>query len=174
MLRAVLVVSMLVSVASALGAEPLVSEGIVDRPVGEVWRLWTTQAGMQSWMVKRADIDLRIGGAIRTRYADDGPLGDQKTIVNTILSYEPERMLSIKVQRAPADFAWKNAVANMWTVVYFHPLDQRRTAIRIVGMGFDDSAESRAMREFFAEGNALTIEQLRRTLEREPGTSGSL
>jgi uncharacterized protein YndB with AHSA1/START domain len=142
-------------------ADPVVTEGVVDRPVSEVWRLWTTQAGLQSWMVKRADIDLRIGGLMRTRYADDGPLGDSQTINNRILSYEPERMLSIKVDGAPADFPFRAAIANMWTVIYFNPLDKDRTSIRIISLGFDDSAESRAMREFFVKGNAMTLEQLK-------------
>src|SRR5947209_12000106 len=41
---------------------PLVHEGIVEAPVGKVWKAFTTKEGMQSWCVAHADIDLRIGG----------------------------------------------------------------------------------------------------------------
>jgi uncharacterized protein YndB with AHSA1/START domain len=148
-----------------LAAEPLVHEAIIHAPVQEVWRLFTTAEGMQSWMVARADIDLRIGGLMSTRYAGDGPLGDDKTIVNRILSFEPERMLSIQVTRPPADFRWKNAVKSMWTVMYFRPMEPGTTSVRIVGLGFDSSEESRQMRAFFAEGNAWTLEQLRKRFQ---------
>jgi uncharacterized protein YndB with AHSA1/START domain len=147
---------------AALGAEPLVNEAVIQAPVRDVWRMFTTGDGIQSWMAARADIDLRIGGLMRTRYAADGPLGDEKTIVNRVLSFEPERMLSIQVERPPADFRWKKAVASMWTVVHFQPVSDASTSVRIVGMGFDDTAESREMREFFAQGNAWTLEQLRK------------
>jgi hypothetical protein len=43
----------------ALAAEPLAHEAIIHAPVQEVWRLFTTAEGMQSWMVARADIDAR-------------------------------------------------------------------------------------------------------------------
>jgi len=142
--------------------EPIVSEAIINAPVQEVWRLWTTGEGMQSWMAARADIDLRVGGLMRTRYADDGPLGDDKTIVNRILSFERERMLSIQVQTPPADFPWKQAVGDMWTVIYFQPLEPGMTNVRVVGMGFGNDEDSRKMREHFARGNAWTLERLQK------------
>lgn len=159
---AVLALAAVVPVSALRAAEPLVNEAIINAPVTEVWRLFTTAEGMQSWMVARADIDLRVGGLIRTRYADDGPLGDPKTIVNRVLSFEPERMLSIQVDRAPADFEWRDSVGGMWTVIYFQPLEPGMTHVRIVGMGFGDDEVSRQMRSHFDQGNAWTLEQLQK------------
>ena len=143
-------------------AETRVQEAIINAPVQEVWRLFTTSDGLTSWMVARADIDLRIGGLMRTRYAADGPLGDEKTIVNRILSYEPERMLSLQVHAPPADFPWKDKIGGMWTVLYFQPLEPGMTNVRIVGMGFGEDEASLKMREFFKEGNGWTLEQLQK------------
>jgi uncharacterized protein YndB with AHSA1/START domain len=159
--------------AKVRAADALVHEGVVRAPVEEVWRLFTTGPGMESWMVGRADIDLRIGGLIRTRYAADGLLGDDKTIVNRILSFEPERMLSIQVERPPADFRWKRSIANMWTVIYFQALEGGRTNVRIVGMGFDDTEESREMRAFFGAGNAWTLEQLQKKFTPDARSNGN-
>jgi uncharacterized protein YndB with AHSA1/START domain len=150
------------SAASAASAAPLVNEAIINAPVDEVWRLFTTAEGMQSWMVPRAEIDLRVGGLMRTRYGEDGALGDDKTIVNRILSFEPQRMLSLQVDKAPADFEFRDHVAGMWTVIYFQPLEPGMTSVRVVGLGFRDDASSARMREYFKRGNAFTLEQLQK------------
>ena len=44
-----------------------------------------------------ADVDLKVGGKMLTHYDPKGRIGDPDTIENTILSFEPKRMLSIKV-----------------------------------------------------------------------------
>jgi uncharacterized protein YndB with AHSA1/START domain len=152
----------LLPVSASRAAEPLVNEAIINAPVTEVWRLFTTAEGMQSWLAARADVDLRVGGLMRTRYSDDGPLGDAKTIVNRVLSFEPERMLSIQVDSAPDDFEFRDSVGRMWTVIYFQPLEPGMTNVRIVGMGFGDDDTSRRMRAYFDKGNASALEQLQK------------
>jgi uncharacterized protein YndB with AHSA1/START domain len=44
----------------------IVSEGVVSAPVSEVWKAWTTSEGLKSWLAPHADIELRIGGLMRT------------------------------------------------------------------------------------------------------------
>ena len=46
-----------------------------------------------------AEVDLRVGGAIRSRYRADGVLGDAKTIENVILAFEPPRMIALRIQK---------------------------------------------------------------------------
>jgi uncharacterized protein YndB with AHSA1/START domain len=134
----------------------------IDAPVEEVWRAFTTKEGIESWMVPMAEIDLRIGGVMRTNYNAAGRLGDPNTITNTILSYDPMRMLSIKATGAPANFPYKKALENMWTVIYFEPLPSNRTRVRVVGLGYGEDSEAQMMREFFKKGNAITLEHLKK------------
>lgn len=161
-IRTLLALAVTLAASPAPAAEPLVTEAIINAPAQEVWRLFTTAEGMQSWMVPRADIDLRVGGLMRTRYGEDGSLGDAQTIVNRILSFEPQRMLSIQVDKAPADFPFKDHVGGMWTVIYFQPLEPGMTNVRIVGLGFTDDENSVRMREYFKKGNAWTLEQMQK------------
>jgi len=146
----------------ALGAEdqPLVHEGTVAAPVADVWAAFATKAGQESWMVAHSEIDLKIGGKMSTHYDPKGVIGDPKTIENTILCYEPERMLSIKVSKPPEGFPFPNAVKNMWTVIYFEADGPTATRVRIVGLGFGDDEESKKMRAFFDLGNAFTLQKL--------------
>lgn len=142
--------------------EPLVSEAIINAPVSEVWRLFTSGEGMESWMAAHAEMDLKVGGLMRTHYDPKGVLGDANTIVNEVLSFEPERMLSIRVHQAPANFPLREAVRRMWTVVYFQPLEPGMTNVRVVGLGLGEDADSQQLRDYFRKGNAQTLEQLQK------------
>ncbi len=157
---------------SAQDTGPIISEGIVNAPIERVWEAWTTSDGLRSWLAPHAEIALGIGGLMRTNYSPEGTLGDPGTIENVILSYEPMGMLSIKVHRTPADFPFPNAVKRMWTNVHFETVYPGRTHVRIVGLGFDETDESRQLRRFFDEGNAYTLKQLQQHFA--PGTNGDV
>ncbi len=144
---------------SARAAEPLISEGFINASVAEVWRLFTTTAGYQAMGATHAEVDLRIGGTIRSHYAREGDPGDANTIVNEILAFEPERMLALRIKSAPADFPFKQAMQNTWSVIYFAPAGEM-TQVRIVGLGYGDDAQSQALREFVEKENRLTLDRL--------------
>jgi uncharacterized protein YndB with AHSA1/START domain len=127
-----------------------------------VWDAWTTSKGLRAWLSPQADIDLRIGGLMRSNYNEKGMLGDAGTIENKVLSFEPQRMLSIQVARAPADFPFKARVGEMWTVLYFSPAAGNKTALKVVAMGFKPDADSQVMRDFFNRGNAATLVDLQK------------
>jgi uncharacterized protein YndB with AHSA1/START domain len=145
--------------AAAWGAEPQVTEGFVNAPVAEVWRIFTTSEGFLATGAAQADVRLEVGGEIRSHYDPKGKLGDAETIVNEILAYEPERMLAIRIKQAPASFPHRDAVAGTWTVIYFTPAGDM-TQVRIVGLGYNDSPASQAMRKFFADGNRWTLDHI--------------
>ena len=149
-------------VRAANGQQPIVTEGVVGAPLDSVWNAFTTSAGIESWMAAHATFDLRIGGTMQTVYAPAGKLGDASTIENTILAYEPKRMLTIKVSKVPAGFPFPNAIRNMWTVIYFESVDSKATRIREVSMGFGAGDESLKMRQFFDRGNASTLAALQK------------
>jgi uncharacterized protein YndB with AHSA1/START domain len=150
---------------------PLVHEAIVDAPLAEVWNVWATSEGLRLWMAPHAEIDLRVGGLMRANYNPDGKLGDSQTIVNTVLSFEPQRMISIKVVKTPDGFPFPNAITQMWSVIYFTEVDGNKTVVREVSLGFSSDNESQRMREFFERGNATTMSQLQRHFaNKEKGT----
>jgi uncharacterized protein YndB with AHSA1/START domain len=140
--------------------DPLVTEGIIEAPVDAVWAAFTTKEGQESWNVAHAEIELKIGGKMRTHYDPKGRIGDPNTIENSILSFEPKRMLSIQVTNPPEKFPFKDAVKNMWTVIYFDDAGPGRTRLRIVGLGFGTDEDSQKLRGFFDKGNAYTLKKL--------------
>lgn len=152
-----------------MDTNPLTHEGVVEAPLSEVWNVWATSEGLRLWMAPHAEIDLRVGGLMRANYNPDGELGDSQTIVNTVLSFEPQRMISIKVVKAPDGFPFPNAITQMWSVIYFTAVNKNRTAVREVSLGFQSDEESQRMREFFNRGNATSMSQLQRYFASTPG-----
>jgi len=144
----------------APASAPQVTEGFVNAPVAEVWRLFTTSEGYKSSGVDQAEVDLRVGGLIRTHYDPKGSLGDPQTMVNEILAYEPQRMLALRIKQPPASFPYRDAVAGTWTIIYFTPSGQDMTHVRIVGLGYRDDAQSQAMRQFFEKDNRATLDHI--------------
>lgn len=152
--------ALLTSTARAQEYGPLAHEAVVNAPVEQVWAAFTTKEGIESWMVAHAAIDLRVGGKMQTQYDPKGAITDNKAIENTILSYEPKRMLSFRVTKAPEGFPFPNAIKLMWTVVYFEAVSEKTTRVREVSLGFGADEESQKMREFFDRGNAYTMQKL--------------
>ena len=170
-MRLLLVLLLMVGLfAPAIGQtlDPVIHEGTIEASPEAVWEAWATSEGLSSWMAPHADIDLRVGGLMRANYDADGTLGDDQTIENRILSFEPGHMLSIQVAKPPAGFPFSQAVSSMWSVVYVEPEESGTTRLRIVSMGFDASDESQAMRAFFERGNAVTLRALQAHFASQP------
>jgi uncharacterized protein YndB with AHSA1/START domain len=96
----------------------------IDASADEIWTAFTTSKGLQSWVAPLADIDFKVGGKWRANYNADGMLGDDTTIENTILCYDPKRMISLKASVFPKDFEFEEAARATWS------MDQLATALR--------------------------------------------
>ncbi|MCA8921869.1 MAG: SRPBCC domain-containing protein [Planctomycetes bacterium] len=157
-----------------LGQEPspkqeklLVVERVIDAPVERVWAAFTDPSAMRAWLAPHVEVDLRIGGAMRTNYDAEGEIGDANTIVNTILCYDPLRMLALQNTKAPADFPFAKGTAGTWSVTYFTALEDGRTRVKIVGLGWPDDEEGARAFAFFEKGNAYSLALLAKHLAGE-------
>jgi uncharacterized protein YndB with AHSA1/START domain len=144
-----------------------VTEGIVDAPLDAVWDALATKKGQQAWNVAHAEIDLKIGGKMLTHYDAKGKIGDPNTIENIILAFEPKRMLTIKVGKPPEKFPFKEAIKDVWHVMYFDDAGAGRTRLRLVGLGYGSDEESKKLRAFFEKGNAYTLKKLQEHFARK-------
>jgi uncharacterized protein YndB with AHSA1/START domain len=145
----------------------LVHEAVIAAPVAEVWDAFTTAEGFSSWAVPLAEIDLRVGGEIRSNYNSNGKIGDAGTIVNQILAFEPHRMLSIRNTKSPDGFPNAELFSKTWSVIHFSPVDdlRDRTHVRIVGLGYGEGEAWDELHDFFKAGNAQVLEALRKKFE---------
>lgn len=137
-----------------------INEGVIHAPIEDVWRVFSTSDGYTALGVAKADVDLRIGGIITSRYSPDGVLGDEQSIRNRILAYEPGRMMAIQIDRPPKTFPFKEAWKHTWTVITLTNLGNEQTHLRVASLGYGTDEESLAMRKFFEAGNAWTLKAL--------------
>jgi uncharacterized protein YndB with AHSA1/START domain len=149
-------------------APSFAQEITIQAPLKTVWSVWTTSEGYKVLGVTQADVDLRIGGLIRSHYAPAGSLGDEETIENRILAYEPQRMIAIRIHRPPKSFPFREAWKTAWTVVTLADLGNGQTHVRVASMGFGTDEESARMRKFFEAGNGATLKMLKARLEARP------
>ena len=140
----------------------------IDADINEVWKAFTTKEGTKLWWAPLVEIDdFAVGGKIRSNYNSKGRIGDATTIENTILSFDPHRMISIRPTKFPAGFPFVEAAKKQWTVFYFQKVSQKRTQITLVGLGYTDDEQSRKLREFFVAGNKFSIGKLKAALEKK-------
>jgi len=140
--------------------EPLVCSATVNAPVAKVWEAYTTRKGIESWMVSTGTVDLRIGGKYRTSYQKNSDLKGGDVIENTILAYDPERMLTMRNTKAPKQFPLAPALQKLWTILYFDSLDDTHTKVTCRMLGFTTDADSQKCKAFFRSGNQQELDEL--------------
>ena len=153
------------ALVQAASVDPVVTTGIVSAPVNEVWKAVTTKEGIESWMVAKTEFELRVGATWKTSYSKDSTLDDDAAIHHTILAYDPGRMFSFRTVKYPKGFAFPNAIAKTWTVIYLEPVGERQTRFTGRMLGFTDDEESQKMRAFFERGNQQTLDSLIKRFE---------
>ena len=165
----------LTSTMARADVAPVISEAVVAAPIETVWRncrllvAMTTRDAIEAWMVANSsEYELAIGGSWRSSYDEASNLDDETVIHNEILAFDPGRMLAVRTVKAPADFPFPNAILDTWTVLYLETVDTGRTKVMTKMFGFDETQESREMREFFEWGNAYELEKLAEYLATAP------
>lgn len=143
-----------------VSVEPLVTEGLVEAPVADVWRIFSTAEGYTKLGVAKATVDFRPGGLIVTVYDPSQALDGEAGIRSEILAYEPLRMVATRIQRPPKGFPFKDAWKSVWTVVSLTDLGDKRTNVRVAMIGWGSDSDSQAMREFFRAGNEWVMKRL--------------
>ena len=144
----------------------LVHEVMVDAPVARAWAAYTTTEGWRAWVTPNAEVDLRVGGVIRTNYRKSGKLTDDDAIVNHIINYVPERVLTIQAELAPHfPEVLKSREKQLYNVVTFQSLPDNKTKIVSYGTGYRDTPELQKMLKFFVKANESTLLELVKYLE---------
>lgn len=146
--------------AEPLGGRTLCHEAVIAAPASAVWALFSTDAGLRSWLAPVAAIELRVGGGFETSYDASRGLGDPGNIRNRVVAFTPESLLVIQVAQAPPGFAHADAVRELTTVIALEPIDDARTRVRVSMLGYREGAAFDDLYTFFARGNAWTLNQL--------------
>ena len=142
----------------------LIQETSFAAPIAEVWKAYTTAEGWTAWASPKAEIDLRVGGTIRTAY--QGEIGDSNTNVLHIVNYVPEKLLTL---RAELSNDWPEIMQEdaekLSNVILFDEIANGVTRIQSFGIGYTDAPEYDQLMGFFMKANETLYENLRAYLE---------
>ena len=144
----------------------LIQEFIVEAPVNSVWDAYTTKEGWENWSVPIAEVDLRIGGTIKTNYNPNGRIGDSTTIVTNIVNYVPLRLITLQAELTDnfPEFMKKEA-KNFYNVIYFDEVEPGRTHVKSFGIGYRNTPKYMNLMKFFIPANEKTLSKLIAYLE---------
>ncbi len=117
----------------------IAGEVIVDAPVSDVWKAWTTEQGIKSFFAHDCNIDLRVGGPYEMTFLPDGEPGQRGGEGVRFLAIQPEKMLSF-TWNAPPHLA---EVRKQWThvVVRFREIEDGRAKLTLRHDGWGEGGE---------------------------------
>lgn len=142
---------------------------IVRAPAAKIWTALSTSQGWESWGVKHAWVDFRLGGVIETSYAETAAQGSRANIRNRIEAFIPGRMLSIRNVQAPPDFAHPEEFAQTVTTLLLTPREDGSTEVSLTAVGYRPEPAFDALYAMFRGGDAWTLQNLKRVMEGTPG-----
>ena len=131
--------------------QALVVEVMVPAPISEVWKAFTTSAGLSTWLTPGAVVDLKEGGEW-TAHFPGGSTGG-----GTILSFMPEKELVLSAL-APDKFPTVRATRTKARFQFEARGDS--TIVRLTQTGWKEGEEWVKAYEYLTVGNAQLLATL--------------
>ena len=146
---------------------PLVKEADVAAPRDAVWWAFSTSAGVRSFLVSDARIELRVGGAYELYFNPAGPAGQRGSEGCRVLSYLPGEMLSFTWNAPPQfeDERWQRT----YVVVQFTSRSAGRTHVKLTHAGWKTGGRWDDVHAYFDRAWSGVLRELGQACE-----SGSL
>ncbi|MBL7561210.1 SRPBCC domain-containing protein [Olleya sp. YSTF-M6] len=146
----------------------LIQELTVKAPIDSVWNAYTTKKGWENWAVPLAEVDLKVGGHIKTNYNEQGKIGDSTTIITHIINYVPKRLLTLQAEITDnfPEFM-KDDAKDFFNVIYFDELENGDTNIKSFGIGYKNNPKYLSLMNYFIPANEKTLMKLIAYLEKK-------
>ncbi|NND07031.1 MAG: SRPBCC domain-containing protein [Saprospiraceae bacterium] len=139
----------------------------IKAPVALVWEAYTTKSGWENWAVPLAEVELKVGGYIKTNYNKSGKIGDSSTIVTHIINYVPEKILTLQSEITEnfPEFMKKEA-EDFYNVIYLHEIEENLTRVESYGIGYKKTPKYLELMNYFIPANERTLMNLIKYLEK--------
>lgn len=145
------------------GSYALTHEITVAAPIEKVWAAIATAQGWRGWAAPVAR--MVEGGLMETSYDPAAPIGGPATIRQQVDAAVAPRVFAFRTVKAPAGFPHFDSYARVRSAFELEPLGPGTTRIRLTGSGYPDNDAGRQLLGFFRDGNRVSLERLKRSLE---------
>ena len=112
---------------------------VVNAPVAEVWKAWTTSEGIATFFAPSSKIELKPGGRFDILFDATAPPGLRGAEGCQVLSYIPEKMLSFSWNSPPTLPVMR--LRNTFVVIELSPVEGGKTKVDLTNGGYRDGAE---------------------------------
>jgi uncharacterized protein YndB with AHSA1/START domain len=130
-------------------------ELVVKAPVAEVWKAWTTDAGIATFFAPEGHVDLRVDGTYDVWFNPQGAPGERGADGMRILDVEPQRRFAFTWNAPPSI----PTIRGRRTVVVldFAPEGESRTRLRFTHAGWGDGPGWDAAYDYFARAWSVQV-----------------
>lgn len=125
----------------------LSKETIVNASIDDVWKMWTTTDGVQSFFAPNAKVELYVGGPFEIYFDMSQPYGKRGSEPCQILSYLPKKMLSFE-WNAPPSFGELRDIHTI-VVVQFDTLDNGQVKVTLTHHGWGEGENWQSIYDYF-------------------------
>ncbi len=138
------------------GRDPVITEAVVPADPATVYRMWTTESGVERFLGVDSVIDARIGGRYEFAFRHDAPDGSRGSEGCRILALEPQRMVVFS-WNSPPGMATRGI--HTWVVLTLQPADAG-TRVRLAHWGHGQGPDWDANRQYFSSAWPRVLDRL--------------
>jgi uncharacterized protein YndB with AHSA1/START domain len=115
------------------------AEILVNSKIENVWKAWTTEAGVKSFFAPGCNVSAQVGGQYEIYFNPTGEPGKRGAEGTKILALEPNRMLAFTWNNPPhiAPLRWQYTSV----VVKLKPAGANRTRVSLSQTGWGDTKD---------------------------------
>jgi len=158
---------------------------VVEAPIRTVWELYTTAAGMQSWAAPAVEIDLRIGGMLRSNFTAGTKIGDPGTVTSEITNLIPGQEITVRddlihlltlgglhewVEMFPESFLrqLENEGDDVFTTTRFEAVGEKETRLTVFSYGYGTGANWERVHDEAKQSNLWFFNNLAKRIAAGP------
>nr|WP_241254428.1 SRPBCC domain-containing protein [Brevibacillus sp. SYP-B805] len=138
----------------------------INRPVEEVFRMFTVNEHLQGWLTQEANVEPMVGGRYEL-YWNPANKEVDSTIGCKVLAIEENKLLAFEWKGSSQFHHVMNEVRPLTHVmVFFYPREEG-TEIHLLHTGWRDTPEWEEAREWFTKAWSMSFSSLEKYLNRQ-------
>ena len=157
-----------ISTEAKNGLVELRHEVVVEADREMVWHLFTSKAGVESWITPVAWIDLREGGVMETSYDANAKPGDANNIKVKFEKLEPGWSYSARNIQSPANTNFGPVLKEIPSTLRLEEVGKGKVKVIIIMSGFNTTEAHQKVLSFFKQGNKWYLDRLKQRLKEGP------
>jgi uncharacterized protein YndB with AHSA1/START domain len=135
--------------AQKLTDKKIVKEVEVSGPIESVYQKWSTEAGLKSFLVQGAKVELRTGGPFEIYFDMEAAEGSRGSEGCQVLSYLPNEMLSFTWNAPPKFTEIRKNGPHTFVVLQFFPVGKDKTRIKLTHAGWYEGGQWDEVYDYF-------------------------